>query len=96
MTEQLKTYLRRKQAAKHLQDRCGAYTEKTLAKLACVGGGPPFRKLGPYPVYTPEDLDAWVESRMSPSVSNTSELAVLRLQKQRLNEEEPCVSSDRA
>jgi hypothetical protein len=72
------TYLRRDKAAKYLQERYGVYTIDTLAKLACVGGGPRFRKLGPYPVYTPEDLDAWAESRMSDTVSNTTELAILQ------------------
>lgn len=71
-----KTYLRRKEAAAYLQERYGAYTKETLAKLACVGGGPNFRKLGPYPVYTPEDLDAWIMSRMSRSVRNTTELEI--------------------
>lgn len=69
------TYLRRDKAAAYLQARYGAYTTETLAKLACVGGGPRFRKLGPYPVYRPEDLDAWVLARMSKTVLSTSELA---------------------
>lgn len=72
MTEQ--TYLRRDKAAAYLQERYGAYTTDTLAKLACVGGGPKFRKMGPYPVYLPEDLDEWAQSRMSRTVSSTSEL----------------------
>ena len=68
------TYLRRDQAAAYLQSRYGAYTTDTLAKLACVGGGPQFRKLGPFPVYLAEDLAAWAEARMSRAVSSTSEL----------------------
>ena len=72
MSEQ--TYLRRDKAAAYLQERYGAYTIDTLAKLACVGGGPKFRKLGPFPVYLPCDLDDWAQSRMSQTVSSTSEL----------------------
>lgn len=72
MTEQ--TYLRRDKAAAYLQERYGAYTIDTLAKLACVGGGPKFRKLGPFPVYLPSDLDTWAQSRMTRAVSSTSEL----------------------
>ena len=68
------TYLRRVKAAEYLQMRYGAYTTQTLAKLACVGGGPKFQKLGPYPVYLQDDLDAWALSRMSPCVRSTSEL----------------------
>jgi hypothetical protein len=70
------TYLRRVQAAEYLKSRCGAYNAATLAKLACVGGGPRFSKLGPYPVYTTEDLDAWLSSRLSRSVASTAELRV--------------------
>jgi len=72
MSEQ--TYLRRDKAAAYLQERYGAYTIDTLAKLACVGGGPKFRKLGPFPVYLPSDLDHWAQSRMSRTVSSSSEL----------------------
>ncbi len=46
----------------------------TLAKLAVGGGGPRFRVAGRTPLYTTDDLDAWVESILSPLVSNTSEL----------------------
>jgi hypothetical protein len=67
-------YLRREQAAAYLQERYGAYTVETLAKLACLGGGPQFRRMGRFPVYTRHDLDNWVASRMSPPVSSTSEL----------------------
>jgi hypothetical protein len=69
------TYLRRNQAAAHLYQRCGMYTPETLAKLACVGGGPPFRKVGPFPLYTREDLDAWLAQRMTPTVRSTAELS---------------------
>jgi hypothetical protein len=70
-----KTYLRRAEAAKYLQDRYGAYTTETLAKLACVGGGPQFQKLGPYPVYKPEWLDDWIVTKMTKPVASTAELA---------------------
>lgn len=69
------TYLRRHQAADFLQDRFGFGTTETLAKLACVGGGPRFRKLGRFPVYTADDLQAWAESRLSDPVASTSEFA---------------------
>ena len=70
----VKTYLRRNEAANYLQERYGAYTTETLAKLACVGGGPRFQKVGSFPLYRPEDLDDWVMSRMSKPVASTSEL----------------------
>lgn len=71
------TYLRRDKAAEYLQTNYGAYTTDTLAKLACVGGGPKFRKLGRYPVYTRDDLDEWAHARMSREVRSTSELSGL-------------------
>lgn len=69
-------YLRRKEAAAYLQERYGAYTAETLAKLACVGGGPPFRKMGAFPLYKPAELDAWAVSRMSAAVRNNGQLSV--------------------
>ena len=70
-------YLRRSDAAAYLKMRYGAYTTETLAKLACVGGGPVFKKFGPFPVYTQDDLDSWALSRMTRPVRSTSELATL-------------------
>lgn len=70
----MEEYLRRDQAAEYLLKRFGAFTAETLAKLASTGGGPQFRKMGRFPVYTRSDLEAWASSRMSPPVSSTSEL----------------------
>lgn len=66
-------YYRRNQAAAYLHQQFGAYTTSTLAKLACVGGGPQFRKIGKYPLYSQDDLDAWASSKMTATVSSTSE-----------------------
>ena len=70
-------FLRRAQAADYLMGRFGAYTSETLAKLASVGGGPKFRKIGRFPVYTRDDLDAWADARMSLPVCSTAELSRL-------------------
>lgn len=35
---------------------------QTLAKLRCVGGGPPFRRLGAKVMYPTVELEAWIES----------------------------------
>lgn len=74
------TYLRREQAAEYLQSKWGFGAVKTLASMAVRGGGPRFRKLGRFPVYTPEDLDAWAQGRMSAPVSSTAEYAEQRRQ----------------
>lgn len=67
--------MRRSEAANYLQERIGAYTAETLAKLAVTGGGPRFVKVGPYPLYKASDLEAWIASRTTKAVSSTSELA---------------------
>jgi hypothetical protein len=69
-------YLRRKTASSYINDKWGAsYAPETLAKLACVGGGPRFVKVGVYPLYRKEWLDEWVQARMSEPVAHNSELA---------------------
>lgn len=68
-------YLRRNQAAAYLKAYCGAYTSQTLAKLACIGGGPVYHKLGRMVLYKPSDLDAWIASKLSAPVSSTSDWA---------------------
>ncbi len=68
--------LRRKEASAYLRDEWGlSRTPKTLAKLATIGGGPPFEKDGRVPLYTPPVLDAWARSQLSPLVHSTAELA---------------------
>lgn len=67
-------YLRRSQAADYLQAQYGLFTAQTLAKLACIGGGPVFHKMGRAVLYRATDLDAWAQARMSPALSSTAEL----------------------
>jgi hypothetical protein len=67
-------FLRRRQAAQYLRDKWGVpCAEKTLAKLAVIGGGPPYRIFGRMPLYDSETLDAWVRSKLSPQFTSTSE-----------------------
>jgi hypothetical protein len=54
-------------------------TKSTLATKATRGGGPPFRKFGPYSLYQWGPGLAWAKSQLSPAVTSTSELEVLRL-----------------
>jgi hypothetical protein len=47
-----KTYLRRRAAAEYMREqRRIPCSEKTLAKLACIGGGPVYPLFGPIPLY---------------------------------------------
>jgi hypothetical protein len=67
-------YRTRREAAKYLTEELGLpITWTTLQKLACTGGGPPYRIFGNRALYTDEDLDAWAEARMSPLRTSTSE-----------------------
>lgn len=71
--------LRRTEASDYLKNEHGiSLAPKTLAKLAVTGGGPPYQKDGPFPLYTPDGLDAFAESRLSPIVSSTAELSALK------------------
>ncbi len=65
-------YMRRAEAARYLQDRVHAYTAATLAKLATVGGGPQFQRIGRFPVYTADALDAWLASKTGPVLTSTA------------------------
>lgn len=68
-------YLKRKAASEYLREQHGIIRKpNTLAKLATTGGGPKFRKDGRFPVYSPAELDRWVEQQLSPLVASTSEL----------------------
>jgi hypothetical protein len=54
----------------------------TLAKLACVGGGPEFSYRGRFPVYSPPGLDDFAAKRSTKSVRTTSEGKRVRAQLQ--------------
>jgi hypothetical protein len=67
--------MRRAEAARYIRETHGIpCAPATLAKYACIGGGPAFRKAGKFPIYARDDLDAWAESRLSKPVRSTSEL----------------------
>jgi len=69
----LAQYLRRKEAAKYLNKKYGLGSEKTLAKLACVGGGLEFYKAGPTVLYSPSTLDQWALSKIGEPQRSTSD-----------------------
>lgn len=70
-------YLRRTEAAAYVADTFGIpCSPKTLAKLAVVGGGPAYRKAGPYPLYAPSDLDEWANAKLGPRVRSSSEYSM--------------------
>jgi hypothetical protein len=68
--------MRRAEAAHYLREAHGIpCAPATLAKYACVGGGPAFRKAGKFPIYSRDDLDAWARSRLGEPVKSTSVLS---------------------
>jgi len=69
-------YLRRGDAATYIQTTYGfPCSRQWLAKLAVIGGGPIYRKAGPYPIYSTTDLDVWADSRIGARRHSTSVLA---------------------
>ncbi len=68
--------MRRSEASQYLQEQHGIrLAHSTLAKLAVVGGGPPFRLDGRFPVYDRAELDAFAATRLGPLRASTSDTA---------------------
>lgn len=65
---------RRIEASRYLKEKWGIdRAPSTLAKYACVGGGPKFQHAGRSPLYLEEELDAYARSILSPLKSSTSD-----------------------
>jgi hypothetical protein len=73
MVQDCERLLGRKDAAQYLTERGFKTAPATLAKLACLGGGPSFRSFGRKPLYREADLLAWVEGRMTGVRRSTSD-----------------------
>jgi hypothetical protein len=65
--------LDRRQAAQFLTDHGYRTAPATLAKLACLGGGPTFESFGRRPLYRQADLIAWAEARTTGPRRSTSD-----------------------
>lgn len=69
-----KPRMRRTEASTYLAEKHGVtMSAKTLAKLACIGGGPAFRLDGRFPLYDASELDRWAIERLGDPISSTSE-----------------------
>jgi hypothetical protein len=66
--------LGRKQLSEALATRGIPVAEATLASMASRGGGPPFSKFSQRVLYRWGDAINWAHSRLSPSVTSTSQL----------------------
>ena len=61
-------FMRRDAASRYLESVWGIERKPTtLAKLACVGGGPRFVKAGRFPLYRPDWLDQWARELVGES-----------------------------
>jgi len=69
-------FLRRRAAARYLQERGIRRAAATLAELASIGGGPAFRRVGRLPVYKVAELDRWIEAQRSTPVASTTRAVV--------------------
>ena len=71
-----KPRLRRWEAVAYLETVHGVPTTvSTLAKWACVGGGPGFQKLGRTVLYPAVELDDWAKRRLSATRRNTADVS---------------------
>jgi hypothetical protein len=67
-------YFRRKEASEYLWTKFGlSYTQKTLGKLAVLGGGPRYHLAGRFPIYPAAELDEWAMQKLGALVSSTAE-----------------------
>jgi hypothetical protein len=68
----------RKDAAHFLTEQGYKTAPATLAKLACIGGGPLFESFGRRPLYREADLLAWAASRTTGPRRSTSDPGTTR------------------
>jgi hypothetical protein len=73
MTVEHERRLDRKQAAQFLTDLGYRTAHATLAKLACIGGGPTFESFGRKPLYREADLLAWAQTKTTGPRRSTSD-----------------------
>jgi hypothetical protein len=73
MTVEFECRLDRRQAAAFLTARGYRTAPATLAKLACIGGGPTFESFGRKPLYREADLLAWAKAKTRGPRRSTSD-----------------------
>jgi hypothetical protein len=70
-------FLRRREAGQYLKNRLDFASEKSLAKLASIGGGPEYRRVGTGPqapaIYEPEALEAWALAQIGQPLRSTAD-----------------------
>lgn len=66
-------YMRRMQAGEYLRSNYGFCSPSLLSKLATVGGGPLYSRMGRLNLYRKSDLDSWALTKIGPSRRSTSD-----------------------
>jgi hypothetical protein len=79
--------LTREQTAAALTEAGFPVSKATLSTKATRGGGPPYQKFGPRPLYQWRSSLDWAKARLSPPVSSTSEAAFNSLGQQAVEPE---------
>ena len=70
----LKPRLRRWEASEYMAFMHGlTVAPATLAKLASIGGGPGFHRVGRIPLYPRDELDRWATEKLGRVVKSTSD-----------------------
>lgn len=67
-------FLSRTDAAAYCSARGLTVSPRSLAKWACVGGGPVYRRFGNRTVYAVADLERWIDARLSPPMTSSAQL----------------------
>jgi len=73
MINEVERRLDRKEAASFLTSHGYRTAPATLAKLACIGGGPAFESFGRRPLYRETELLAWAKARSTGLRRSTSD-----------------------
>jgi hypothetical protein len=76
MAAQSPQFLRRRDAGKYLRARFGFSSVRALAKLASIGGGPPFHRAGTngrIVVYEVSELETWALAQIGDAKRSTAE-----------------------
>jgi hypothetical protein len=85
MAEEFECRLDRRQAAAFLTARGYRIAPATLAKLACIGGGPIFESFGRKPLYREVDLLAWAKAKTTGPRRSTSDPGAAPSDRERLS-----------
>jgi hypothetical protein len=67
-------YLTRAEAAAYLTERGLPISKNTLQKMACLGGGPPYRIFGNKALHRPSELVEWASTKLAAPKRSTSEV----------------------